>query len=72
MATDVHGDDGFQFDLFGPGEEDCNIQNGIIHSEVAKVNSKVLNVLYDMLKQNTHRGASNFRFLTISPPTFLY
>jgi len=41
MATDVHGDDGFQFDLFGPGEEDCNIQNGIIHSEVAKVNSKV-------------------------------
>ena len=54
MATDVHGDDGFQFDLFGPGEEDSDIQNGIIHSEVAKVNSKVFCAVYDKLKQHSY------------------
>ena len=41
MSLEGNGDEGFEYDLFGPGEEDGTLENGITEIETARVNSKV-------------------------------
>ena len=50
MSIEENGDDAFQFDLFGPGEGDSNVENKIVEAEVAKVNSKVIKLFWQIIK----------------------